>query len=687
MRRSLSRFLPYAALLLFAFGLRYYFAFHVFPQGYFMKYPALIDEIQGESTERALDGSFGYLSFHKGCRWIFGEDLRWTLLIQLALGSFSVLLIASIGTRLFGAAVGCAAGIMAACYESFLIYDDVFEPECLLMFLTLLWLRMFLDDRSRSATLAIAGLAYGAAVVTRPTLVLIFLFVAAYIRARSRKKLALFALATLPPILGLVHHNWRNTSGQLSAITMSPGQVFYEGNNPLSRGTLSAYPLVLKEVEAQHKQMSDYAHPLYRQIARGAVGASASVAECNRYWTGLSLAFIRDEPRAWLRIELNKLRFLFSAFEAHDVEHAALSQEAAGGYPLIRFPFVAALGLVGLILAVREQTDAQPRRATLLLLLPVLTCFAAANLIFYVSARQRLHMIPPLIIFAAFAMVSVAGAFRKRAYGYLLASLAATGLIYAAVLQQPPEADALGYMRRTSIVAGRHYRAAISTTDPILRRNHAISAVAAAPYIFDKLRPAGVLYDRSFYEAVVQFASEEAAHHDLGLTMLLAGDHPAARRVFADAAPTYRFYLAPSTPEYYAGVCLEREGDAERALEAYGRSLALFPGCPWTLSRRADLLRRLGRGDDAAADVDSLMRWHDAATANMLLGLAAYDAGGWNESAGRFTEVLRILPDYIKARIFLAAALRRAGDPGWEEYRRQLGGFSTTLAFPEADYP
>ncbi len=684
----------FISIIILALGIRIACTELVFPHGYFLKYPALIDELDRGAVDRALDGSYIYLSFHRLTRLVFGSDLRWPLYLQLLIGSMSAGFLGMIGKRLLGRWAGFLAGILAAFSSGLIIHDSIFEPESLLVFFTLSFVFFLIcwEEQPRSYLMsALAGLTYGVAVATRPVLLLLIPFLI-FRRPEKKRRFLAFIISAFLPMAALLFHNYAML-GTFTLSTMNPGTVLYEGHNPWACGAQSAYPLVLKEQEMQYPGRSDYAHVLYRQIARSVLGPTASIQECNRYWFGRSLSFMKEEPRAEFHLLLNKLHFLTSSYEPHDVEQAAAAEESLARWPVVRFSAVAAFGFLGILLGL---TDARRFAVAYLLL----ACFASTNLIFYVSARQRLHLVPWLIFFTVLALTEMITMGRSRKYLSLTASTTCVILFYAGTSLMPAAAQELIRLRSDGRQAGRFYRAAMQTLRIDERTDDIVKALATAPYAADKLRLTGVNYDSAFYGRVVEILqtrtgkapTDMSLSFNLGIAQLLAG-HPAAARieflkVAASGQCVYRYYFGPSSPHYYLGLCSERDGGNDDALLEYGFALEDQPGCPWTMGRRADLLRRLGRDHESRLTVAVMERILDPATKSLSLGMAAYEAGDYIESTLQFRELTRILPDYMKAHIFLAASLERSGDlaAAATEYD-QLSRFNSTLAFPEAGYP
>ncbi|MEW6368249.1 MAG: tetratricopeptide repeat protein [Acidobacteriota bacterium] len=697
-----------AALFFVALVLRIGCAVWLFPHGYFVKYPALVEDLRQGNSDRWLDGSPFYIAYHWCSDALLGDDLRWRLYGQLLVGSFSVVLIAIVGAKLLGRRAGILCGLIAAAYSGFLVYDTVFEPESWLIFLTTAWVFCLIhSDRDESTNLGstvLAGILFGLASFTRPTGLLALPFIALYLAARPTghrrgthwRALVSFILPSAVSI-GLLMFYGMVTAGSYAVAVMNPGEAYYEGNNPWARGALSTYPLVVKDMEMQHPARSDYAHVIYRQIARSELGGQAPPAECNRYWRTKALAFLKEYPGAAAMLLAQKMRFLVASFEAHDVEQARVNDDEIHRWPLVRFGWLAPLGFPGIVLWL--STKASKRPSGLWVPFIVLACFAISNLVFFVSARQRLHMVPPLILFAAYALCEIAGMVRKRSWARLCLALIGFGVCAGAAWPLPTAAAELNHIRSDSTAANRYYRMALDAKSPAERRANAELAVASAPYSYDRLRPAGVLYDQAFYDGARMLVRERLARHaqdlslrfDLGIAELLAGRLAEAEASFGVVTTSgyavYRYYFGPSSAYYYLGLCAERRGRFEDALGLYRRALDEQPGCPWSLGREADLSRRLGRSTEAERSVTLLSAIHDPATVHMSLGMAAYDARDYTESSRQFEAALRVLPDLMKARVFLAASLRQRGDPRAAAIYEDLRRFGSTLAFPEAGYP
>lgn len=180
----------------------------------------------------------------------------------------------------------------------------------------------------------------------------------------------------------------------------------------------------------------------------------------------------------------------------------------------------------------------------------------------------------------------------------------------------------------------------------------------------------------------------DSARSDLAQARALAGDHPAVLHLLAlverkagnaeaaAAAFTAALRLAPADPQIngnYANL-LAAGGQSEQALDHYGRAIGADSGFLDARFNRAMLLQRLGRLDEALADVEALIadrsteaRFHSARGAI----LRALDRLG--EAAEAFDAALALDPRravalHGRARV----AMERGEDHAPDLYERAL---------------
>src|SRR5213080_4495387 len=114
-------------------------------------------------------------------------------------------------------------------------------------------------------------------------------------------------------------------------------------------------------------------------------------SESNRYWTGKAIAFARAYPLAALRLTARKFYFALHSYDAYDLITMARKNLLLAHQVFIPFGVIVALAIVALLLRICGIAP-----------FVVFTCVAGIPLIlFYVTARQRNALLPPLVVLAA----------------------------------------------------------------------------------------------------------------------------------------------------------------------------------------------------------------------------------------------------------------------------------------------
>ncbi len=593
--------------------------------------------------------------------------------LQLVLAAASVALVFRLLERRLGMAWAAAASLAMALDRHLLVYARILEPEICLLFclLAFLWL---LDLKAGPLTPWLAGVAAALCLAIRPTFLPAFLLVPFYYRLRElpagggpmepqlgrpwRGKSLAF-LAPVAAILLLLALRAAAITGDPRTPMMNPGTVFFEGNNPLSQGTSAIYPPVVLAYVRHSGEEPDPAHQHYRTVARAAkvgdgapAGRELSVAEVNAYWSQLALQFIRDQPGRWIRLLGVKLKRAFHGFRWHDVPPAWKLDQRLFFVPAVPFALLSALAFAGALFEVRRWRES-------LLYYALAAIQLAVMLVFYVSARQRLVLLPALLYFAAIAARRLT---RDRAWPALL-------LVALLALTFSLPDDAMGdetYRRRGW--RETEYRLEQvrkqSRAQPLaLHAELAVEAVASAPWWLDWLRPAFFPHDEGTLEKRVarllasRPRTSPAADFDLAAVHLAAGQLAEARRLLEPLSElghfVYRGGRHPSQPLTLLARATALAGDRDGAVELLERALERSPGDPFTLAE----LIALGEG----VYEQPLLRAWSQIDAHYLIGRALLIHGRPGEAALLLGSVVGRLPDFRDARVLLAAALGASG--------------------------
>jgi len=667
-------------------------------------------------TGQAHPGAFFmtplYSYFLAGVYWLFGRDLLLVRVVQAVIGSLSAALTCGIGREAFGRRVGVASGLVAACYGALVFYDGavLLEPLLVLLVTLSLYLLLVAERSPRSRLLhMLAGCALGAASVGRAAALLLVPaaagWAAAAVRKGAARRWAPAALVVAGAVLVVAPVTVRNyvASGDFVAITSNGGINFYIGNSAAATGGY-VKPAGLDIV-------SD---PDGRAIAERALGRGLRPSEVSAYWYGLATRFISEHPGKWLSLLVRKLSFALSSYEIPQLENYYFQK----GYsrllslPLPGFAVVGPLGLLGLAMALRR------RGAALLGLF--LAVYVASVVAFFVVARYRLPVVPPLIAGACHAVFELAARARARRWRAFLAPAAALAALAFLV-----NANLWGVDRGTAF-AQSHFRVGIIlgerglTEEAIAEYRRAIEIDPAYPQ--SHLNLGALLAEQGrTEEAVAAFRRAltldprlAAARLNLAMALKASGDaeaalaqidtllagHPAdaaalkergivlhgmgrdqeALAALREAARVDSAGTESAEVAFYVGMIegrgggeltpgarlamaeadsLSRAGRAKEAVSALERAAALAPRSGAPLLRLAALERDLGLGEQALTTATRALDVDPAvAHGHFARGVLLSDLGRHDEAMLEYEAETRLFPDFAPAHLNLAITHR-----------------------------
>lgn len=635
----------------------------------FLKYPgAAAQLVRGEmAVERLVDFSPLYLEVHGLGLALFGEQpvpeptgserardaIRWlqAAAVAVALGALFSLL-----DRRFPRWLAVTTLAVLALERHLLVYGRILEPEALLLAAVTLFVVMLSGPRPTPGRAAVAGIAGAVALGLRPSVLpLLAAGLVALLAVRPpRRRRAVAAVLLVAPLavaLALLAGRASRATGDPRTPFMNPGTVFFEGNNPLSRGTSAVYPpVVMRFARYLGGSVPDSAHVHYREVARESTAEALSVREVNGYWAGRAAAFLRDHPGHAFSLLRQKLVHAFHAHRWHDVP-SAFGIESTLPLPSFPFSFFAALGLVGLLLAARRW------RAHFLLY-----ALAAAQLAvmaaFYVSARQRLLLLPAVAWFAAVAVERLARRPRRPLLALLVVLLAIAFTVPTGAVVDHRQEE-LAELEAGGIAAEIRRRLAAGEPSPSLRSLFLDLGALRSGW---HEPPAYFPQDDESYAVQLadRLAADPAARPFARATAALRAGRPeVAEALFRELAERgeqpYERGAQAAEPHFYLGRIAALRGDTAAALAHLEAALAAAPGDPFVL---AELVVVGGGGEHQAL----LRRYWSDLDAQLLLGEALRVHGRPREAAAAFAFVVRRLPELRLARLRLAESLALAGD-------------------------
>ena len=343
--------------------------------------------------------------------YVFGAG-NWVVpIFQLLLGSLSVSLIYMIGARAFSNFTGVLAGLFAAFYGPLIFFGgQLLIPTTIIFFdLLALYFLIFAFDSGEWAHYAIAGLCLGLSAIARPT-ILLFAFVLVlwlvWRRLRSRTgtsigNILLFILAIIIPIAPVTWYNYAQ-SGEFTLIGTYSGLNAYVGNNELADGVSARLPGARRDWWGM---MEDA-----RLIAEKDVGHELSPAEQSDYWMRRTADDILAHPLHFVSLLGRKALLLAGGlelsnnFDLYFFAHQTWLMKLLMPRDPIGLPWGVAfpVALCGIVFVTGWN------RPRWLLLLFFIT-YAISVVLFFVTARYRLPLVPILLLFAAYTVDTLLG--------------------------------------------------------------------------------------------------------------------------------------------------------------------------------------------------------------------------------------------------------------------------------------
>ncbi|NKB69736.1 MAG: tetratricopeptide repeat protein [Candidatus Latescibacteria bacterium] len=622
-----------------------------------------------------------------------GENYLWPRLFQALLGAAISALVLIIGRPLFGTGTALGAALATALYGPLIYFGGELLPTTLATFLFLAGLALLIAPlkhlrdsifAERTSThpvrLLAAGLALGLGGLAVANILLFLPPAMVWLWRLDRTWKSPFCLL-LGCALAIGPVSARNylVGGDTVLISHNAGINFYIGNNPDYETTISIRPGRAWErlVETPEREAG---------IERP--------AEKSRYFFAKSWDFIKNHPLDYAALTGRKLYQFWHGDEVLrnlDPYYArnysqVLSLSLWKKYLAFPFGLVAPFALLGLLVYWRNPTGNVPQGRLLLLFTWV---YMLSVVLFFVTARYRIPLVPVLLLFAAYGVHQVVGpGYWKKVLVLVLLPLCNLGIGPMNAAGDAYQHYWLGYAYEKKDLqanAARHYRLALDW----------------APDHEDALLNLAALYTRQgqsadavqLYRQFLQFHPDEApVRFLLGNSLLQARRYAEALTAYEELVP-----LQPNWADLHGrlGYTYLQTNQPERAAAAYRRTLELKPDSTLVRYQLARLYHTLGNQQQAIAQYRQLLEHAPdnseahARLANILVEQASAKAGGAS---------LALSPTLTEAETHLHRALALAPDnpyPHWilgmllarlERYREAIGLFERLLRLAPLDY-
>ncbi len=546
-------------------------------------------------------------------------------LLQALGGACACVLVYLLGRRLFSAEVGLLAGALLAAYGPAIAFDGELLPASLatLSFPALLLAVLWAEEGTGLKRWLGPGFLLGAAALNVATFLVLGPVLAIWIWHRGRAsqqggrvllaRLGLFAGACLVVIAPVTLRNYA-AKPELVLISWNDGVNFYIGNN-------ADYPRTLQIRPGQ---------AWLDLMARPAQAGYAAGAQSSRYFMREAWQYIQSHPLDWTWLLAGKAADFWNGVEVgrnqnlYYLRHYSQLLTVLLWIAGIAFPFglVAPLALAGLLLA--RAMPGPPR-----LLAGAVLIYAAGVVLFFVSDRYRLPVVPGLLLLAALALQRLVLLVRQRrrpSAWWVGVPLLLIWCNRGGSMGMENDAEAY-YNLGTALVDQKRLGEGIEALE---------QGVRLAPDDADLLFSLGTAYG-------------------------WAGNHQRAAEVLGRAAQRYpgRLDIRLNLGNSYFQVQLYAE-----AAEEYRAVLAAHPDHLETLRSAARATARAGQRDHAITYYEQLRRLDPRAIEPCLaLGYFYRQAGERERALHFFRQALSLDPDHLTALLESGALLLEQDTP------------------------
>ncbi len=617
-----------------------------------------------------------------GCLYrLTGPSVLFARVVLGLLACGSCLLVWWITRRIFSPMVAVAAGLILACYGPFLFFSTQILPVGLTIFLDLVALAFFLQASVRPHWIrwSIFGLAAGLSTITVPNAAILLVLPAIGLfsprsRTLPRRAVMVGLIATLAgftiPVAAVAFRN-HQVSGQWVLISTNGGINLYVGNNPKSEETVAIRP----GERWQRLARESYLH-----------GARTS-AERDSYFLGEAFGFALHQPAAFFTQLARKSIQLVHAREIpRNVDLYALREHS----PVLRglmwrtdwfaFPFglLAPFAALGMLRSLRDPTAPSSTALARRVLGAFASTYSLSVILFFVSGRYRMPIIPVLAIFAAaggatlwelISSVAPGGQIARR-----LVESAIVLLVVAAIVNLPVShpTDRIDFRAELATCLGDAYATGGRLDEA---ETHLRQALVMNPRCTEAAaKLAAVLADRGqFEEAGELLRSAIDWDEDLVEPRVILGTMLRRQNRMDEAASVLQEALRidPTSPEAnvaYADVLILR-GETNDAIAHYATAIEFGDHRGETHLRLADALMRQEHFAEAIRHYRSALARMDAdaETLNRVAWLMATcskvelrDCRAAIQLAGRACELTR--NEHPVAMDTLAAGYAECGD-------------------------
>jgi tetratricopeptide (TPR) repeat protein len=603
---------------------------------------------------------------------IFGASFYLPRLIQIIIGSFSCVLIYLLGKKLFHRTIGIIASVIACFYAPFIHFDAELELPVLEVFLDLLMVLLLLraGTKLKKRWWVLSGIVLGLSAITRPNVLVFVPFVLLWISLRlwkeNKNKIVVsslfFLLGTILSISPVTIRNWV-VEKDFVLISSQGGINFFIGNNIESDGkTAAAAPGMLP-----YEGYKDNIWLTSIKLAERSLGRKLKPSEISNFWFKQGFSFIKTQPLEYLQLLGKKLYFFWNSYEIESNQDlyffsrwSSLLRWLLWDW-ILRFPFgiMGPLSILGMIL------NAKFWKKYFLIYAFVLS-YMFSVILFFVTSRFRLPVIPFLIMFASFSIYWLAEKIKNRRYrplGRSLLVLIALFIMMNSNLFGVNKPDLSGTYNTLGIIYTKKgwYDSAIS----VFQESIKASPNSALPH----LHLAHAYYQKGYWDDAIKEYKEAI---DLDSTMAIAysdlGYLYDQMNKDEEAFQVYRKALEIDSTQVRALVNLaflfEKKGLYEQAASQYQKALVFEPEVASIHNDLGNVYMKLNLKEKGVAEFKKALELDpNYVYAQVNLGNIYFEEGKYQMAITQYNTAIKLDPKMIKAYYNLAIAYLKTNQP------------------------
>jgi tetratricopeptide (TPR) repeat protein len=559
---------------------------------------------------------------------IFGHSFYMARVVQFLIGSLGCVLIYLIGKKIFNPRVGKIAGIIASVYGILIYFEGDLLLESLSAFLNLLLILAMLwaKDKPSYGRWILCGGLMGLSAINRPNILLVavafFFWILFYfpqrpshdsdfgesakIKIQAYKKSLLYALCfTLGVILMISPVTIRNyVKGKDFVLIASQGGMnFFIGNNPQSDGASAWLPGARGTWWGMNEDAT--------KMADEAMHRNLKPSQVSNFWYKQGVKFAKERPFAFLRLMLKKFALFWNGNEISNNKDIYFFAKRSGILKfllwkfIIFFPFgvMCPLALLGMILS-RKLLE-----KTILLLLLIFV-YMTSVIMFFVTARYRVPILPFLIIFSAYTLNWFWVKIKEKGFSGIRKYLLILILISIPINFHMPEYQNLG-------VAWSHFNLGFAYSEkediPNAIKEYNL-AITQDPNLADAYGNLGAIYRQQgkYTEALQEF--EKALSHgaDTATTLYNQGMIYYSFGLVDKAEEYYKSSLAirdyDYLPHYLLGTVYMDKGMWEQAITEFESAIQYGPEFAPSYYELGLIYYRLGKKDQAISALENFLK-------------------------------------------------------------------------------